>query len=117
MIAKCGHCPRTGGCLGQLHRRTCDKRNPSHPAYDTAWLKPLPTEDGFEPDQPAPPQPEAEQSSTVPLTVSVAVVRCDHRTKLPACGCAGKWRCERDQADVTWGQCIACKTAEAEATP
>ena len=54
-------------------------------------------------------------TDTVPPAITFAVAKCEHRTQQPNCGCAGKWRCERDQADVTWPQCIACKTAEADA--
>lgn len=62
---------------------------------------------------PQPPPVVTEGADPVPLAISLAITKCPHRTKLPACGCAGKWRCERDGADVAWGGCVACKTAEA----
>jgi len=64
--------------------------------------------------EPAPPPVMVERKADlVPLATNLAVLRCPHRTKLPACGCAGKWRCERDAADVAWADCVACKAREA----
>ncbi len=64
-----------------------------------------------------PPQVPHTVTDTVPPVITFAVAKCEHRTQQPNCGCAGKWRCERDEQDVTWPQCIACKTAEAVPTP
>lgn len=107
---RCPHCPIPAGrrCKGESHRRLCDLRDRGHPDFDEAYLKPIAGEDGAV-TRTAPEVPR------VPLAVSLAAAKCPHRTKLPACGCAGKWRCERDAADVAWADCVACKVAEADA--
>lgn len=77
---------------------------------DETFDAPLAGEDGATEIRVDPP---AEVTYAVPLSVNLAVLQCPHRTKLPACGCAGRWRCERDGADVAWGGCVACKASEA----
>lgn len=69
--------------------------------------------------EPAPcpdPPPTAEDSPRIAaeLAVAKAVGRCEHRKRGPHCGCSGMMRCERDAADVAWGDCVACKAAEAQ---
>lgn len=111
-MTRCGHCPRAGEsfCLGSRSPIVCRRRDPDDPMRDEAFDGPLAGEDGaIEADDP----PPATVTYGIPLSVNLAVLRCPHRTKLPACGCAGKWRCERDAADVAWGDCVACKAAEA----
>ena len=107
---RCTHCPIpiSSQCRGESHRRLCDLRDREHPDFNAAYLKPVAGEDGATTVRTA-------TVPRVPLAVNLAVVQCPHRTKLPACGCAGKWRCERDAADVAWADCVACKTAEADA--
>jgi hypothetical protein len=48
----------------------------------------------------------------VPVAISLAVTKCPYRTQEPNCGCAGKWRCSRDEADVTFQQCVQCQQAQ-----
>lgn len=126
---KCQQCPTAGlplACQGQQVSRMCDlvamgRCDYAAMLYRQSTGQPAPFDcPGDTPDQPTiqpPPQapPVVVQGGPplVPLAVSLAVTQCEHRTKLPACGCVGKWRCERDAADVAWNDCVACKTAEA----
>lgn len=111
-MARCDHCPRSGPCFGERHRRVCDLRDPSHPDHEPSYTAPMPGEDGFTAvslsfREPPPP------TDTVPLAVALAVQKCQDRTTLPACGCAGRWRCGRYARDVTFPECLSCKAREA----
>jgi len=117
---KCLTCPVEGWCRGEVHAAVCDRRNPGHPDYNEAYQRSLPGEAGsfLYSDTPS---GQAESTtdlvSPVPQAISFAVVKCPHRTKQPNCGCAGKWRCERDQTDVTFADCVQCQQALANEAP
>lgn len=111
-MTRCNHCPRAGEpfCLGSRSPIVCRRRDPDDPMRDETFDSPLAGEDEATEIESLEVSPV---TYSVPLAINLAVLQCPHRTKLPACGCAGRWRCERDGADVAWGGCVACKTAEA----
>lgn len=79
---------------------------------ETSWSEPVIP--GL-PHYTAPQKPRAVTEAvivteTVPLAISIAVTQCPHRTQKPNCGCAGKWRCSRDDKDVTFPECVQCQT-------
>lgn len=121
---ECPHCPykddpgKTCHAFATRNRRICELIETGR--QWEARVREMTEADPVTPDAPSPaaPQPPpvvTEGADLVPVAVSLAVTKCPHRTKLPACGCQGKWRCERDAADVAWADCVACKTAEADA--
>lgn len=125
---KCGACPLAGRpevCRGESVKRFCELVAGGRCDY-ASWLYSdatgtpaqfsCPDDEPVVPPVSMPPQVPHTVDGGVPVAVSVAVIRCEHRTKLPNCGCVGKWRCERDQRDVTWAECVVCKTAEADST-
>lgn len=114
--AHCEICPRPadGYCLGEDHKRICALRDPGHPDFDPAYRNASLANEAGAIRRPVPASPGDAQPELISPAISFAVVRCPHRTKLPACGCAGRWRCERDAADVAWDDCVRCKAAEAQ---
>lgn len=76
-----------------------------------------PADEPSTPPVSAPPQPPPvvvhPQTPTVPLAVSLAVVRCPSRGAPIECGCAAERRYCGETLDVmVWGGCVACKAAE-----
>lgn len=116
MTIRCRTCPRPPGayCLGVDHARICRLRDPDSPDFDPAYRVGALVGEG--PGE-APSIPSAARDPVVAaqLAVAKAINRCEHRKRGPHCGCSGMMRCERDAADVAWADCVACKTAEADA--
>lgn len=114
---RCPHCPIPAGrrCKGESHRRLCDLRDRDHPDFKEGYLRPIAGEDGAVEATATQALPTAASSPEIAAALSVAkaIGRCKHRKRGPHCGCSGMMRCERDELDVTWGDCVACKTAEA----
>lgn len=118
--------PETCHAVASGHKRYCQLVEDGRCDYRALiWERTTDTPRPFDCPDHTPPSPTitrdtsgpvplvfAPSSDGVPTEISFAVVKCPHRTKEPNCGCAGKWRCSRDDADVTFQQCVQCKTRE-----
>lgn len=93
---RCPHCPISGPCRGENAARLCELVDPTHPAYNPAYLRVL-----------VPTDPHR-----VPLAESLRITemakRCPYRSP-PACRCQGAAACGlRGGADVSAHECFDC---------
>lgn len=116
---RCAHCPRPPGtpCRGESHGRLCELRDPTGPAFNRDYLRPIPGETLVEGEEeprlrPRPALTEAERERGRRF---FAMHRCDRRTTVPGrCSdCVGHCA-DRGGEVVEAAVCLACdRTLEA----